>query len=1106
MNAPVDPLCPRPFGRYAILDRLGSGGMGDVYRARDLKLGRQVAIKVLRDAVATDGARLARFEQEARAASALNHPAIVTIYEIDSVEGTPYIAMELVEGKTLRELLQSGPLPYRRTLRIAAQAADGLARAHAAGIVHRDLKPENLMILDDGRLKILDFGLAKLVPPPVSEEADTGALHASGTQPGVILGTVGYMSPEQAMGRAVDFRSDQFAYGLILYEMVTGQPPFKRPSAVQTMAAIIEAAPEPILKLNPDVSAPLCRIVDRCLAKDPRDRYASTHDLVRDIDNIFEPLAEVPVGPVGGVEGLAALRAVTGAWRVRRPKAALLVGLVVAAGVAATSFSRRPAPPSASPPTVAVVTPRRSVAVLGFKNLSRRADAAWLSTALAEMLTTELAAGGRLRTIPGENVGRMKMELALSEADSLAADTLARVGTNLGTDFVLLGSYFRQASGEVRLDLRLQEVAKGETAAVMAETGTEAQLVDLVTRVGARLRESIGVDAPTPAEAGALKAGVPGNLDAQRLYAEGLARLRVLDALAARDLLVKSVAADPDFPMAHAALAEAWSKLGYDARAREEAKRALDLSGHLSREERLVADARYRETAGEWDEAVEIHRALVTFFPDNLDYGLRLAAAQAAAGRGRDALVTLEAVRRLPALGAAGDPRIDLVEAEAAQALGDHRHQRTAAARAAAKGAALGAKLLAARALLLEAHALGRLGDATGAAAAAENAQRTFAEAGDRGGVGRAVSHIGSVLYLQGHLVEAARKHEDALALLREVGHVDRVADVVKNVGLVLWQQGDLAGARRKCDEALALDRERGHKRGSAFAVTCLANVLLDQADLAGARRHAGEVMRLSRETGDDATAARALESRGNVLAASGDLAAARNDYEEALRFLRASGNKRYAAFLLHDLGRLALAEGDLEEARKRFDEALSLRSEYGDKLTIAETQVALAKLALEEARPERADELSRQALPVFEAERARDKEALAHAVRALALSTRRMSAVAAAECEAAHRLAERSQNPHVRLEVSVAVARARRATATREVLATLDAALAEATRLGLVGLQLEIRLARGAIEQVPQRAAGSGRLDALEREARARGFHLVARKATQLAQRQPRR
>jgi predicted Ser/Thr protein kinase len=283
------------LGPYEVLTPLGAGGMGEVYRARDTRLGREVAVKVLPGNLSADQERVRRFEQEARSASALDHPNIITIYEIGSADSTLYIAMQYVEGKTLRELLASGLLPTKKVLEISVQIAEGLAKAHAAGIVHRDLKPENVMVSKDGFVKILDFGLAKLTAPQQEEQLSELPTAMAETRPGLVMGTVGYMSPEQASGKALDFRSDQFSFGSILYELSTGKRAFQRGTTAETLTAIIREDPEPVGAINPRAPAPLRWIVERCLAKDPDERFGTTRDLARDLASIRDHLSEAVV-------------------------------------------------------------------------------------------------------------------------------------------------------------------------------------------------------------------------------------------------------------------------------------------------------------------------------------------------------------------------------------------------------------------------------------------------------------------------------------------------------------------------------------------------------------------------------------------------------------------------------------------------------------------------------------------------------------------------------------------------------------------------------------------------------------------------------------------
>jgi hypothetical protein len=318
------------LGPYEILSPLGAGGMGEVWRARDTRLGREVAIKVLPAPLSSDAERMRRFEKEARAASSLNHPAIVTIYEVGQASDVTYLAMELVVGATLRELLAAGPLPLRRILGIAAQVADGLGKAHASGIVHRDLKPENIMVSKDGFAKILDFGLAKLAAPDAAGPETKAATVSAGTEPGVVMGTVGYMSPEQARGAGVDFRSDQFSLGSVLYEMATGRRAFSGETKPEILAAIIRDDPQPVAALNARVPAPVRWIIERCLAKDPAERYASTEDLARDLKSADAHLSEISAGTaLSGTLGPA--RASSRRRRGIEIAAGLLIGAILGA-------------------------------------------------------------------------------------------------------------------------------------------------------------------------------------------------------------------------------------------------------------------------------------------------------------------------------------------------------------------------------------------------------------------------------------------------------------------------------------------------------------------------------------------------------------------------------------------------------------------------------------------------------------------------------------------------------------------------------------------------------------------------------------------------------
>ncbi len=323
------PLTPGTIlGQYEIRSPLGAGGMGEVYRAHDPRLNREVAIKVLPASLTSDPDRLRRFEQEARAAAALNHPNILVVYQMATHDGLSYMVSELLEGETLRERLRHGPIPLRKAIDYEVQIAHGLAAAHDKGIVHRDLKPENLFLTKDGRVKILDFGLAKLTQP----KDDSGQMNTltQGTDPGMVVGTAGYMSPEQVRGKAADHRSDIFAFGTILYETVTGKQTFRKPTSAETMSAILNEEPQAISQLTPSVPPGLERVARRCLEKAPEQRFQSASDLAFALEALSDSAITSPTG----------IQAQESNKPKRRIAVAAVVAVIVLAAAAALAYFR----------------------------------------------------------------------------------------------------------------------------------------------------------------------------------------------------------------------------------------------------------------------------------------------------------------------------------------------------------------------------------------------------------------------------------------------------------------------------------------------------------------------------------------------------------------------------------------------------------------------------------------------------------------------------------------------------------------------------------------------------------------------------------------------
>jgi serine/threonine-protein kinase len=515
------------LGGYEILGLVGSGGMGEVYRAKEINLGRTVAIKVLPTDVEADVTRLARFEAEARLASSLNHPNIITIYGTGQSGLIRYIAMEFVEGQTLKELLDTGPLPLSLRLDVGAQIASGLAKAHQAGIVHRDLKPRNVMVTSDGLVKILDFGVSKLAAFDSGAET-TDTL----TAPGALLGTPAYMSPEQAAGRPVDARSDQFSFGTMLYEMTCGSNPFLRRDRLATLGAILVEEPALIGHVKTDTPEALGKVIHRCLAKDPADRYDSTAGLADDLRKLHRSHDNAP-----------AVSAVSS--RVRRVLAGAaliaLVALLAPAYQRAVHSPARETPPS-----------RNEIAILPFTNVGSDTGNQAFADGLVETLTSKLTqveqSQGAFRIVPASEIRRDRIS-SVREARQAFAATLAITGSvqrsadRLRVTVNIVDTRSLRQIGARTIDVDSSEV-------LVIQDGVVLEVVELLgLEIGEQTRERLFAGGTTS----------PGAYD---YYLQGkgyLQRFETPDNIDnAIQLFNRALAHDQNFALAHAGLGEAY--------------------------------------------------------------------------------------------------------------------------------------------------------------------------------------------------------------------------------------------------------------------------------------------------------------------------------------------------------------------------------------------------------------------------------------------------------------------------------------------------------------------------------------------------------------------
>ena len=703
---------------------------------------------------------------------------------------------------------------------------------------------------------------------------------------------------------------------------------------------------------------------------------------------------------------------------------------------------------------------RRAVAVLGFRNLPGRSEDNWLSPAFSEMLNTELAAGGALRMVSGEDVARAKRELPVTDEDSLARATLERLRTNPGADIIILGSYTllpENGRNRIRLDLRAQDTARGDTIAEQAFTGSEDDLFEMATQAGQALRQSLGVSSLSSEATNALRAALPANEQAARLYAQGRAKLWEYDFLGARDLLLKAAVADPNYPLVHSALSESLWHIGYGVKARAEAQRARDLSGHLSEEQRLLVEGQYQRTLSNWPKAMEAYQSLFRLFPDSLDYGLLLASAQMYVNRA-DSLHTLAILRALPPP-ERDDARIDMAEASA-WINTDFVKGRAAAKLAIAKATAQGSHAVVARTYAILCQQEPSMGASADAIGDCENALQSSVADKDYNGAAMMRSNLAAIHYEMGDLALSEKMFRAAIEEFRRVGNPDAVATDLSNLGGALLTAGDLNAARKLLEQAIPQYQAVEDKEGVALA----------------------------------------LNNLGDLSWQSGDLAVAETTFQQARSTAEEIDDKNAIAFVLNGLGDVYTDRGDLAAARKSYEQSLTLRDQVGEKQAAAETQVGLARLAIEEGHAAEAEASARKYRDQFKNDNQADDEVSAITVLIDALLAQGRPAEAQKEVESGKQLAAKRENRLIRLQFDLATARATAVSGEPESSrALLGRVLGDARSHGFRGVEFEARLALCDLDATVGKKADARALSAsLERDAHAKGFGLIARKAAE--------
>jgi eukaryotic-like serine/threonine-protein kinase len=712
--------------------------------------------------------------------------------------------------------------------------------------------------------------------------------------------------------------------------------------------------------------------------------------------------------------------------------------------------------------TPAVTTPvhaRRSIALLGFRNLPGRHDDDWMSGAFTEMLGTELGAGGSLRIVSDEDVARAKRDIAAGNQDTLSKSTLTQLRKDPGADDVVVGSYAAidtKGSKRIRLDIRVQDTETGDTVAEDAVSGSEEELFEMVSRAGADLRTSLGVYPLQPDDAKQVRASLPVNNAAVKAYSEGMTKLWAFDFTGAREDFTKALKADPNYPLAHAALSDAYWHTGYISKSASEAKLAVDLSKQLPQEQQLLVAGQYAKATQDWNGAVKIFKTLFDLRRDNLDYGLQMATAQYRANS-PDIEQTLNLLRQLPAP-ANDDARIDLIEASTEVGHDDVK-AKAAAERAITKGTSLGSPLLVARAY----GVLCEIGPAGGASmdelsANCDKAIQSYAAAGDRYNEARTRNDSAAVFMSRGDLTQATKTWRAAAKEFSQLDELEGSAATRNNLGEVLMLEGHLVEARQMLSSAIPDYEANEEAGGVAFVLNDLAELSLEE----------------------------------------GNLQAAEVDLRKSQALAGGRSDRTTLGYAYNALGDVQMARGDLTEARKSYEKSLSLRTDIGEVQSAAQTRVSLAKLAIEEGHAADAEKALREAKSGFGQQEQSDDQIRTTIVLAEALLAQKKYSDAQKELEGAGPLLSKNQNKLLQLQFRLATARADLGLGKLDAAGKeMQAVRAEAKATGFIAFEFETRLALAEWTEASGKSAQSKELlTALEKAANQRGYKLVADKA----------
>ena len=1060
--------------RFKILRFIAQGGMGEVYEALDIELKQKVALKTVRSAFLTDANALERFRQEIVVAKRVTHPNVCRTYDLFRHEGTKdgesdllVISMEFLAGQTLDQLLkEKGKLSTSEALPLVKQMVSGLEAAHQAGVVHRDFKTNNVMLVPGGsgsgslRVVVSDFGLAH------SLDAGEFAL----TRTGEMLGTPAFMAPEQVTGKEITPATDIYSLGVVMFEMVTGRLPFEGRNWREVAFLRLETPPPSAKSLQADLDPVWSRTIQKCMQIAPADRFTEVTEIEKSLAGEIQP--SIP------------------SRRGRLARALVAAGAFVFIALVGVFIG-------IEFPNLLPWRETPSVTVLGFKNISGDSSVDEWGDQFRTNLGTTLDVKPIRYMSPQSMANSWRPQKPSEMPEEPAPEFLSKLH-KFGCKYVIYGTYMvigQPGSRKILWNIRLVDAKTGKSQGSITKNLTESELTDVIPGAAEDVREKLGVSL-SPEEKRGTDRALPANQEASQAYTAGINELQNFEYAKAKDSFLAAVQADPNNGEIRSALAQAWWELGFELKAREEAKKAAEQSNELSNEKKALIQARYSGYSGQWDQAAKIYDSLWTVSPENYQYALLLAKSETSAGNYQAAVTTLQKMEGKKLSDFAKGER-DLQLAEVQAKLGNNAERLQAATSAVAIAKSLGGGLLQAHAEIAQCLAMLDLGNVEQAPNVCADAVQLNQSQGDDLGTARAKNSVANGYYLRGDLDKAEPLYQEALAIAIRIGDKRDQAGALLNLGNIQYGKNNLVQAREWYEKSIQVSTERtGINDDLLLAQQNRAVIIGALGNLPEEVRLLHEVIDGANRVGDKGKLALALNNLCDTQLQTGEVAEARKSCERSLELMVETKDKDGEARTEQVLANVLLASDDLSGAEKYYQQALRTQQQLQSQGDVAATQISLAILNVEKRDFATAEKMIQEALNTFLAAKDANGEVLARCVLAQALLGMRRNKEAEDQILKAKEHIKDVQDPFLRATFSIQQA------VVENTLKPSDTAISELKKnetemrkSGSVQIALEAKLARAL---ALAGAARKAELKAVAEEAKQHGYLLLARKAVE--------